>query len=150
VLAQELDRLLVAHGLGDRLDPQTPGDADDRADHVPVDLATGETLDELPVELDEAHRQVLEVVERPEAGPEVVDGQARAELVEPAGEAPRLGHVGDRRGLGDLKDEHRGIHRPLRERVLDHFEEVGVADDRISGDPAVVGVDEAEALRSAG
>ena len=67
--------------------------------------------DELAVDLDDVERQVLEVGERAEAGAEVVEGEAAAELGEPLGEAARLLEVADRRRLGDLEDQRRRVDR---------------------------------------
>ena len=66
-------------------------------------------LDELAVDLQERGRQVLEVGERAEAGAEVVDREAAAEVGQRLGEAARVLHVGDRRRLGDLEDQARRV-----------------------------------------
>jgi len=75
---------------------------------------------------------VLEVVERPEAGPEVVQRQPAATLRHPLRELPGRGHVGDRRRLGDLQDEGVGVHGARGEGVDDHLLDLLVA-DRVTG-----------------
>src|SRR5689334_17336291 len=95
VLLEEPDRLVVGYRFGDGLDPEALGDADDRLDHVLVDLAAREVLDEFAVELEVMDRQVLEVVEGAEPGAEVVEGQATTEGGHALGERRGLRHVGD-------------------------------------------------------
>ena len=68
-----------------------------------------EVLDELAVDLQVVERQVLEVVERGEAGAEVVERELAADLAQPLHERLRLGDVHDRRRLGDLEDELAGV-----------------------------------------
>ena len=78
VLAQDLDRLVVADELGDRLAAEAAGDLDQGADDELVGLGVGQVLDELAVDLQVVELEVLEVVEGGEAGAEVVEREAAA------------------------------------------------------------------------
>ena len=94
----------------------------------------GQVLDELAVELDVAHRQVLEVVERPEPGAEVVEREAAAEVGQAAGELGGLGHVRDRGRLGDLEDQLGRVDRGALELALDHPQQLRVADHGLAAE----------------
>ena len=65
--------------------------------------AVAQLLDELAVDLEDVERQVLEVVERAEAGAEVVERELAAEVGERCGERAGALDVDDRGGLGDLE-----------------------------------------------
>src|SRR4051794_25698344 len=69
-LGHQGERALVVHPLAHRLAPQRPCHPDDRADDLAIDPARCQTTDEVAVDLDVVDRQVLEIEERPEAGPE--------------------------------------------------------------------------------
>lgn len=82
--AQELERGLVLHALGDRGSPEAAGHFDDRLYGHPVGRGAGDLLDELAVDLERVERQVLQVVEGPESRPEVIEHDLAAE----GGESP--------------------------------------------------------------
>ena len=77
----------------------------------PVGLVAHAVGDELAVDLQVVERQVLEVVEGAEAGAEVVEREAAAELAQPVGERARLRDAGDRGRLGDLEDQPARVDR---------------------------------------
>ena len=81
-LAQQLERLAVVDELGDRALAQPAGDVDDRPHDQLVGPVVGRSRDELAVDLQQVERQVLEVVERGEAGAEVVERELAAELAD--------------------------------------------------------------------
>ena len=62
-------------------------------DHELVGAAGGQLRDELAVDLQVVERQVLEVVEGAEAGAEVVEREAAAELAQPLGELARAARM---------------------------------------------------------
>ena len=70
----------------------------DAAHRVAFELA-----DEAAVDLDQVHRQVLEVTERGHAGAEIVQREAAAERAQALDEADDARHVAHRGGLGDLE-----------------------------------------------
>ena len=98
----------------------------------PVGEVLRTPLDELPVDLHEVERQVLQVVERPEAGAEVVECEPAAQPPEPVRELARRLDVGDGGGLGELEDELRRVDVVRRHQVDEVVREVGVA-DRVRG-----------------
>ena len=99
----------VGDELGDRLFAEASGDADDGLDHELVDVSAGGVLDEFAVDLDVVEWQVLEVVEGAEAGAEVIEREAAAEVAQVLREGLGVGDVGDGGGLGDLEDQVRRV-----------------------------------------
>ncbi len=85
-------------------------------------------LDEAAVDLQEVDREVLQVAERRQAGAEVVEREAAAELLERVDEAVRLREAGDRRGLGDLEADLRGVDAAAMELLDDERQELVVAE----------------------
>ena len=79
-LAQQRDRGGIADVLGDRLLPEAARDVDDGPDDETVGGRGAAFADELAVDLQDVEAHVLEVVERAEAGAEVVQREAAAEL----------------------------------------------------------------------
>src|SRR5207244_111914 len=63
--------------------------------------------DEAAVDLQERNRQAVQVGERSEPGPEIVEGEPSAEAHHPLGEGARGIEFLDRRGLGDLEHQVR-------------------------------------------
>ena len=109
-LLEQQQRGLVLDALGDRRLVELAGEADDPAHHAAVGLVGGELPDELDIDLEVVGREVLEVAEAAEAGAEVVERHATAQLAHPLGKrAPDLGLAHERR-LGDLHDQQRRIH----------------------------------------
>ena len=85
-LADELECLFVFDELGDGLLAESSGQVDHGAHEDLVGGAIGQGPDELPVDLEVLTREVLEVVERPEAHPEVVQRQPTPVRPDPFGE----------------------------------------------------------------
>ena len=79
-VAHDLERGLVLDPLGDGDEVERAGEVHDRLDHRARAAVARHVAHELPVDLDDAERQVLEVGEAAVAGAEVVEGQAAAEL----------------------------------------------------------------------
>ena len=76
---------------------------------------------------------MLQVVEGPEAGAEVVEREAAAEPGEALHERARLREVGDRGGLGHLEDQPRGVDARVGQSLLHEQRQVGVA-QRLGGE----------------
>src|SRR4051812_39359971 len=115
-LAQRVERRLPLDPLRDRAQPHAPPDADHRLEQHAVLRPALDVADEVAGDLQEAERHVLEVVERGEAGAEVVERQPAAEPAQPLGEAPRLDDAGHGDVLGDL--EHERVRRDVVAREL--------------------------------
>ncbi len=92
-LAQQRDGRLVADVLGDRLLTQPARDRDDGLDHELVGARAAGVAHELAVDLQDVEVHVLEVVEGAEAGAEVVQREAAAELRQLVRELARRGDV---------------------------------------------------------
>ena len=80
---ETVELALVLDALGDDLQPEAPGQADDggdqrRAARVRVD----QRIDERLVDLEHVDGEALQMAERGVAGPEVVDGDPDAQLPE--------------------------------------------------------------------
>src|SRR4051794_19845520 len=78
--AQHLDDLHALGELRDRLLAGEMADFVDRAHHLAIDRIVQDLLDEAAVDLQEIDREVLQVTERRQAGAEVVEREAAAEL----------------------------------------------------------------------
>jgi hypothetical protein len=102
---EDLDGPQVLDVLGDRALPHPVGDLHDRGDEDPVSFVLGTAADELAVHLQVIEWQVLEVVERAEAGAEVIERELASQLGEPLGEGGGVGEVRDGSRLGDLERE---------------------------------------------
>src|SRR5205814_7147740 len=74
-------------------------------------LGAGQVLNEGAVDLDDVDAELSQTAERGEAGAEIVDGDAAAEILGARHKAPRLVEIMDRGGLGDLQDETPGDAR---------------------------------------
>src|SRR6516165_345530 len=62
--------------LGHGSNPERAPDLADRLDHAAVDRILGDVADELPIDLQEVHRQGLQVHERGDAGAEIIERKA--------------------------------------------------------------------------
>ena len=116
---QQIHGLLILHALGDRLQAEPAREPDDRADHMLVGDARARVPNELAIDLEEVHRQVLEVMEAAVAAAEVVEGEPATEMPEPLGQLDRDRGVCDQRGLSDLEHEPRRIGPGARQLMLD-------------------------------
>ena len=96
--------------------PEGVGDRDHRADEGAVRGVRVEVADEGAVDLHEVDGQRLEIGEGREAGPEVVEGEAAAELLQAARPALQARDVGDGRRLGDLEREGARRQAAVRRR----------------------------------
>ena len=85
-VAQDVGGGLVLDSFGDRVLAEVSGEGHDRADDEHVALAAGQVTDEVDVDLEVLGRKSLEVGEAGEAGSEVVQSEAAAELDQPLGE----------------------------------------------------------------
>jgi hypothetical protein len=79
-VGEDVDAFLVADEFGDGVFAHAAGDLDDGGDQNPVGGVGGAVADVLAVDLEVVERQVLEVIERAEAGAEVIEREPAAEL----------------------------------------------------------------------
>ncbi len=112
-LEELVDGGAALDALGDDAEIEGAAQLDDRLDDGPVAGVGLDPLHEGLVELEEVHRQVLELRERGVARPEVVDGHLDAEGLEPPQNARRL------LGL-------------LQHGVLGHFDAQALAGDAVA------------------
>src|SRR5215813_5211882 len=105
---EELGVLLRLHAFGHRLHAVGRGEAQEVADEELVVDVARQVAHERAVDLDDVEGERLQVAERGEAGAEVVDRHAAAEVADGREEARGFVDVGQRRGLGDLDDQPLG------------------------------------------
>src|SRR6185312_12771196 len=74
---QLIQHRLALHALGDGRDPQRPADLADGFHHAAIDRVLRHLTDELAVDLQEVHRQSLQVHERGQPRAEVIEGPER-------------------------------------------------------------------------
>src|SRR4051794_19489881 len=79
VATEQTQCRVIAHELGDRLLSEPVRNLDDRFHGQLVSLRRGQLADEIAVDLQIVERQMLQVVERTEAGAEVVECECAAE-----------------------------------------------------------------------
>ncbi len=91
---------------------------DDAVQQQPVLFIERDVAHEGPVDLDQVHREVAQIVERRVAGAEVVDGQLAARLAQRIDPHPVLIAGLHQQGLGDLDDDVRRV----QPEVVDHLE----------------------------
>ena len=126
--------LLLALGLDTLADDaqlQGMGEADDGADDrvtLPAALVVVEPSDERLVDLDRVDREAGQVRQRRVAGPEVVEGEGHAELVQRSDGLVRAVRLVEQRGLGELEAQPLGRQPGRRELVGDPSGEVLVAE----------------------
>ena len=104
-VAEQRERPLVLDPLGDRLQAEQAADADDAADEPLVVGVVGQRPDVRAVDLDVAERQVAQVGEGAEAGPEVIEREPASQRLDVGGESASGLQVLDDRCLGDLEDD---------------------------------------------
>src|SRR6266404_5102954 len=91
----------------------------DGPDHLAVDGIVQYLFDEAAVNLQEIHREVLQIAEGRQAGSEVVERELAAQLLQCLDEAVGLGEACDRGGLGDFEADLDGIP-PALLQLIDH------------------------------
>ncbi len=92
-----------------------------------IDSARGSLQDvahEAAVDLEQRHRHRAQVGQRRQAGAEIVQRDAAAELAQPPHQPLGLGDVRDRVALGQLEAEHRRVDAAVLEQV-EHVEVIG-------------------------
>ena len=99
----------------------------DRPDERSLHGVGGQVAHELAVDLEEVHRQALQIGEGGEAGAEVVEDEAAAELLERQDELARAPQVRDRRRLGDLEAETARLDVPAADALQHEIQECWVA-----------------------
>ena len=113
VVAQQGQGLRVLDALGDRLVAESAARPTIALTTMLVGASVTQVADELDVDLQVVRREPLQVGEAAEAGAEVVEGQAAADLGEPGAKAFAGGDVLHEGGFGDLEDEVGGIRAGL-------------------------------------
>src|SRR6516225_4034328 len=125
---EHLDDLGVLGEFRDGLLTGEVPDLVDRADHLAVDRIAQDLAHEAAVDLQVIDREVLEVAERGKSGAEVIERELAAELLQRLDEAVGLGEARDRRGLGDLEADLRGIEPALVELIDDKRQELVITE----------------------
>ena len=119
---------LVFDPLGDHVEGERPGHADDRLDDRRPLLLDAERVDELAVDLERVEREAVEVGERGVAGAEVVEDEPHAELAERLQGRLGVGRLLDQDALGDLQPQVDGVEAGAGEDFGDRGGEVAVGD----------------------
>lgn len=127
-LRRGFERARVFHLLGDHLEVERARELDHRRHHRLVDRVDAEIADERAVDLQIVERQVLQVAERGQAAPEIVERELAAHAVQHADEALRMLDVRDDRVLGDF--ERKLVRRDAGavEHVDDELQERRIAE----------------------
>lgn len=94
---------LIRYVLGDRLFTQISGQIGNGLDDGPVVGFVGDTFDKAAVDLDVIEGQVLQVLERSEAGAEVVEIKGATSIFKFAKQSFYLGEICNGGGLGNLQ-----------------------------------------------
>ena len=90
------------HELGDRFDPDDPGDFREAADRRLIQGIIDHVPDELAVDLQVIHRQVLEISERGGAGAKVIQGDLDSQCADLSNEGSGVTQVRHRGGFSDF------------------------------------------------
>src|SRR3990172_2519378 len=110
--------------LGHHVETEVVAEPDDRLGHRAVVDVGLDIADERPIDLQAVQRELGEVGERRESGPEVVDGDAdpgELQLLEDRAGASDVAH---QEALGDLELQLRGGKARCRERLRDPLDQV--------------------------
>ena len=99
----------------------------DGTHHLAIDGVVQDLAHEAAVDLEEVDREVLEITERGQAGAEVVEREAAAELAQRLDEAVRLAEARYRCGLGDLEADLGSVQAASVELVDDEGQELVIA-----------------------
>ena len=127
-LAEAVSLRRLLDPLGDRLQVERAGEADDRLHEPCLAWVVDDVVDELLGDLQLVDREPLQVAERREPGAEVVDRDAHAhgaELCQLGRHALDVFHQG---ALGDLQDEMARVEPGVGERIADALAEAGLQD----------------------
>ena len=120
---------LVLDPLGDHVERERPGHADDRLDDRRPLLLDAERVDERAVDLQRVEGEAVEVGERGVAGAEVVEDEAHAELAERLQGRPVAVADSSTRTLSVISSRRWTGSRPVRARISrDRGGEVAVGD----------------------
>src|SRR5580658_1563051 len=123
---RRIERTRVLDLLGDHLEVERARELDHRGHHRLVHGVAREIAHEGAVDLQEIHRQILEVRERADARAEIIQSELTTHAVQHADETPRVIEIGDHRVLGDLEADLRGLYAG-RIETLDHeFQELHI------------------------
>ena len=126
-LGQPLQHLAALHALGDGLDTHGQPHLVDRIHHAVVDPIAKHVLDELSVDLQEIHRQGLQISERRQTTAEIIQREFSTQPLEFVHEMRDMYEVADGGCLSDLKAD--GARRRLETLELRHHivEELRIA-----------------------
>ena len=127
-LAHDPERVGVVHRLGDGRDAQALGGAHDSRDDLAADGAARQVADEAAVDLEDLHRQALQVVEGGVADAEVVQREVTAQRAQVLDKPSRLRHVGEGGGLRHLDDQAGGIGAAFAQRRPEEVEHLVVGE----------------------
>ena len=93
----------IFDAFSDGANVERPSEVDDRLDHSAIGFVGRQVPDELNVDLELGDWQFLEVDEATEAGAEVIDGKATAQVGEISCKLRPDPHVSHERSLGKLE-----------------------------------------------
>src|SRR5215471_2524512 len=110
------------HAFGHGGDPERAPDLADRLDHAAVHRVLGDVTDELSIDLQEVHRQGLQIDERGNPAAEVIERKAAAAALELAHQVARVREARHRSGLGDLEAQG-ARNRRLADALQDEIDE---------------------------
>ena len=111
-VAEPIERVAILDALGDDPETEVLPELDSRPDDREVLDAVEHVGDERAVDLDLLDRQPLQVGERGESRPEVVDRETHPDLGQAVQDGVGAPRVGDEEVLGQLEPEERRRHPP--------------------------------------
>ena len=117
--AQQIHGRLITHALCHNLCAEPGRDLGHSFDDELIPGRIREVADEVPVDLHEIEVEVLQVLERGEGGPEIVEGEPAAGVAQTRSEFARATEVGDPAGLGQLDGQQLGRHEVGRQLLDD-------------------------------
>ena len=136
-LAQQGERRIVLHTLGDALEVERPGEPQDRAHDLLVVGVVGELLHECLIDLERGYGELLEVGERGVAGAEIVDRHAIAAVAQAGDKRGAVLEVVHHGAFGDLELDLLGVDAVAANGLVQGVEQeaaVQVAHRQVDGD----------------
>ncbi len=116
------------YALGDGAQPETSGKVDDGVDEGAVLGIGWRAAQERPIDLENIHREPFQIGERRVAGPEVVDGQSDAQILDGVQTPARARVVFEQDALGDLQVQPGTLQAALLEGLSQREQEVSAAE----------------------
>jgi len=127
-LPQQFRHVLIGDELRHGLLPHALGNPDDCFDDELVGGVGAEAANEVAIDLEIVEGKMLQVKERAEASPKIVQREPAAPSPQLRGERLRALNVADRGCFGHLEDQGCGIDARVGERAIDGRNKLRVAD----------------------